>query len=133
MGVTVDDYPLLELFWTMLWFFLFIAWIWLLITLIADIFRSRDLGGWSKALWVLFIIVLPILGSLVYLIARGGSMAERAADDYGKREQAFREYVRDAAGSGHSVGDELTKLANLRDAGTITEQEFQVQKAKLLS
>ena len=129
----MDDYPLLELFWTMLWFFLFIAWIWLLITLIADIFRSRDLGGWSKALWVLFIIVLPILGALVYLIARGGSMAERTADEYGQREQAFREYVRDAAGPGHSVGDELTKLAGLRDAGTITEEEFQSQKAKLLS
>lgn len=129
----MDDYPLLELFWTMLWFFLFIAWIWLLITLIADIFRSRDLGGWSKALWTLLIIVLPIIGALVYLIARGGSMAERAAEEYGQREQAFREYVRDAAGSGPSVGDELTKLAGLRDAGTITEQEFEAQKARLLS
>lgn len=129
----MDDYPLLELFWTMLWFFLFIAWIWLLITLIADIFRSRDMGGWAKALWTLFIIVLPILGALVYLIARGGSMAERTAEEYGQREQAFREYVRTAAGPGPSVGDELTKLAGLRDAGTITEQEFQAQKAKLLS
>lgn len=129
----MDDYPLLELFWTMLWFFLFVAWIWLLITLIADIFRSRDMGGWAKALWVLFIIVLPILGSLVYLIVRGGRMAERAAEDYGKREQAFRDYVRHAAGPGHSVGDELTKLAGLRDAGTITEEEFQQQKTQLLA
>jgi hypothetical protein len=129
----VDDYPLLELFWTMLWFFLFIAWIWLLITIIADIFRSRDLGGWAKALWTLFLIVLPILGSLIYLIARGGSMADRAADEHAKREQALREYVRDAAGPGPSVGDELTKLAGLRDAGTITEEEFQTGKAKLLA
>ncbi len=129
----MEDYPLLELFWTMLWFFLFIAWIWLLITIIADIFRSRDMSGWAKALWVLFLIVLPILGALIYLIARGASMAERSAEEYGKREQAFREYVRDAAGSGSSVGDELTKLANLRDAGTITEEEFQTQKAKLLA
>lgn len=129
----MDDYPLLELFWTMLWFFLFIAWIWLLITIIADIFRSRDLGGWAKALWTLFLIVLPILGSLIYLIARGGSMAERAADDHAKREQAFRAYVRESAGTGTSVGDELTKLAGLRDSGTITEEEFQSQKAKLLT
>jgi hypothetical protein len=130
----MDDYPLLNLFWTMLWFFLFVAWIWLLISLVADIFRSRDLSGWGKALWTLLIIVVPLLGALIYLIARGKGMAERSAEEYGQREEAFRAYVRDAAGpSGPSVADELTKLAQLRDAGTITAEEFETQKAKLLT
>jgi len=131
----MDDYPLLNLFWTMLWFFLFIAWIFLLFSLIVDIFRSRDLGGWAKALWVLFIVILPVLGALVYLIARGGSMHERAAQEYAEREKAFRGYVQEAAGSSGSAGvaDEVSKLARLRDSGTLTTEEFEAQKAKLLS
>jgi hypothetical protein len=130
----MDDYPLLNLFWTMLWFFLFVAWIWLLISLVADIFRSRDLSGWGKALWTLLIIIVPLLGALTYLIARGKGMAERSAEEYGLREEAFRTYVRDAAGSSEpSVADELTKLAQLRDAGTISTDEFEIQKAKLLA
>jgi type VI protein secretion system component VasK len=131
----MDDYPLLNLFWTMLWFFLFIAWLFLLFTLFADIFRSRDMGGWAKALWVLFIIILPILGSLVYLIVRGRSMHERAAEDYQEREKAFRSYVQEAAGSagGASVADELSKLSALRDSGALTAEEFEAQKSKLLS
>ena len=130
----MDDYPLLNLFWTMLWFFLFVAWIWLLISLVADIFRSRDLSGWGKALWILLIIIVPLLGALIYLIARGKGMAERSAEEYGLREEAFRTYVRDAAGSSEpSVADELTKLAQLRDAGTISPDEFEIQKAKLLA
>ncbi|HJU98112.1 MAG TPA: SHOCT domain-containing protein [Jiangellaceae bacterium] len=131
----MDDYPLLDLFWTMLWFFLFIAWLFLLFTLFADIFRSRDMNGWAKALWVLFIIILPILGSLVYLIVRGRSMHERAAEDYQEREKAFRSYVQEAAGSagGASVADELSKLSALRDSGALTAEEFEAQKAKLLS
>lgn len=130
----MDDYPLLNLFWTMLWFFLFVAWIWLLISLVADIFRSRDLSGWAKALWTLFIIILPLLGSLIYLIVRGEGMAERSAEEQRRREEAFRGYVRDAAmESGPTVADELTKLAQLRDAGTITAEEFETQKAKLLA
>lgn len=129
----MDDYPLLNLFWTMLWFFLFVAWIWLLISLVADIFRSRDLSGWAKALWTLLIIILPLLGSLIYLIARGAGMAERSAEEQTRREEALRAYVRDAAReSGPTVADELTKLAHLRDAGTITAEEFETQKAKLL-
>jgi hypothetical protein len=131
----MDDYPLLDLFWTMLWFFLFIAWLFLLFTLFADIFRSKDMGGWAKALWVLFIIILPILGSLVYLIVRGRSMHERAAEEYQDREEAFRSYVQDVSGSagGASVADELSKLSALRDAGALTADEFEAQKAKLLS
>lgn len=130
----MDDYPLLNLFLMMLWFFLFVAWIWLLISLLADIFRSRDLSGWGKALWIFFIIILPLLGALIYLIARGKGMAERSAEEYGLREDAFRAYVQEAAGpSGPSVADELTKLAQLRDAGTISADEFETQKAKLLA
>jgi type VI protein secretion system component VasK len=129
----MDGYPLLNLFWTMLWFFLFVAWIYLLIVIVTDIFRSDDMSGWAKALWVLFILVIPVLGALVYLIARGDKMSARAAADYKRQDQQFREYVRDASSSGTSTADELTKLAALRDAGTITAEEFDQQKAKLLS
>ncbi len=128
----MNDYPLLNLFWTMLWFFLFVAWIYLLIVIITDVFRSDDMSGWSKALWVLFILIIPILGVLVYLIARGDKMHARAAQDYRRRDEEMRAYVRDAAGPSTSVADELTKLSALRDSGTITAAEFEAQKAKLL-
>jgi type VI protein secretion system component VasK len=134
LGVVVDDYPLLNLFLTMLWFFLFIAWLWLLFSIFGDIFRSKDLSGWSKALWSLFIIVLPLVGVLVYLIARGGSMSERSIEAQRQREEQFRSYVREAAGGdGTSTADELTKLAALRDAGTISAEEFEAQKSKILA
>ncbi|MGH2610704.1 MAG: SHOCT domain-containing protein [Tepidiformaceae bacterium] len=131
----MDDYPLLNLFWTMLWFFLFIAWLFLLFSLFADIFRSKDMGGFAKALWVLFILILPLLGALLYLIVRGRSMHERAAEDYAEREKAFRSYVRETAGTagGASVADEVSKLASLRDSGALSAEEFEAQKAKLLS
>jgi Short C-terminal domain/Phospholipase_D-nuclease N-terminal len=130
----MNDYPLLNLFWTMLWFFLFVAWIYLLIIVVTDIFRSDDMSGWAKALWVLFVVIVPWLGILVYLIARGDKMSARAASDYKRRDEEMRAYVRDAAGSsGTGTADELTKLAALRDSGTITADEFEQQKAKLLS
>lgn len=131
----LDDYPLLNLFFTMLWFFLFIAWLWLLFSVFGDIFRSRDLSGLAKALWTLFILVLPLFGVLVYLIVRGGGMAERTAQAHEHRDEAFRAYVRDAAAAngGTSTADELAKLAALRDAGTISHDEFDAQKAKLLA
>ena len=129
----MNDYPLLNLFWTMLWFFLFVAWIYLLIIVVTDIFRSDDMSGWAKALWVLFVVIVPWLGILVYLIARGDKMSARAASDYQRRDEEMRAYVRDAAStSGASTADELTKLAALRDSGTITAAEFEQQKAKLL-
>jgi hypothetical protein len=124
--------PLLDLFWSMLWFFLFFIWIWLLISLFADIFRSDDLSGWGKAGWTIFIIVLPFLGVLVYLIARGGSMTERAMKEAAAQERAMREYVQDVASSGSSTADELAKLASLRDRGLLTSDEFDAQKAALL-
>lgn len=128
-----DDYTLLDLFFTMLWFFLFVAWIYLLVVLVTDVFRSDDLSGWAKALWVLFILIMPLLGTLIYIIARGDHMAERRVKDYRRQEEAFQAYVRDAAGSGASTADELTKLAQLRDSGAISTAEFDAAKAKLLA
>ncbi|HJU97787.1 MAG TPA: SHOCT domain-containing protein [Jiangellaceae bacterium] len=126
--------PLLDLFWTMLWFFLFIAWIWLLISIITDIFRSDDLSGWAKALWTLFVVIVPWLGALVYLIARGDSMQQRTMSDAVERQRATRQYIQEVASTGGtSSADELTKLAQLRDSGVLTSDEFEAQKAKLLA
>ncbi len=126
-----DSYPLLDVFWTMLWFFLFFAWIWLLIIVFGDIFRSRDMSGWSKALWTIFVVLVPLFGVLVYLIARGGSMHERAATEAQQQDEAFRAYVQEAAGPQDSA-DELAKLAELKASGAITEEEFQTAKARVL-
>jgi hypothetical protein len=124
--------PLLDLFWAMLWFFLFFVWIWLLISIFSDIFRSPDLSGWGKALWTIFVIVLPFLGVLVYLIARGNSMQQRAIDDAAAREKATRQYIQDVSG-GSSTAGELAKLDELRKSGVLTDAEFAAQKAKLLA
>ena len=121
-----------DIFLSIFWFMLLFAWIWLLITILADIFRDHELSGWGKALWVLFIIVVPWLGALVYLIARGRSMNERALAQAQRQDQAFRQYVQDAAGDQPSAAEEIAKLANLRDQGAISEQEFAHAKAKLL-
>jgi Short C-terminal domain/Phospholipase_D-nuclease N-terminal len=134
MTVLGYDYPLLGLFWTMMWWFLWIAWIVLLFKVIADIFRSRDMGGFAKALWAIFVIVVPWLGVLVYLIARGDAMSERDSEQARAQESAFRSYVQDAAGSGGGgTADELTKLAALKAQGVLSEAEFAQQKAKLLA
>jgi hypothetical protein len=127
-------YPLLSIFWTMLEFFLFFLWIWLLIVVFSDIFRSRDMGGLAKAVWVLFVIIIPYLGVLIYLIARGGSMHERAEEQAARQQKAFDNYVKQAAGtSGESSADQLAKLADLKAKGVLTDAEFEAQKAKLLS
>ena len=129
-----SSYPLLDLFWTMLEIFVFILWIWLLIAVFGDIFRSHDMGGAAKALWVIFVIIIPFIGVLVYLIARGGSMHERAAAQAQQQQKAFDDYVRKTAGaSGESSVDQLSKLADLKATGAISDAEFEAQKAKLLS
>jgi len=129
-----SDYPLLNVFWTMLAFFLFFIWIWLLITVIADVFRSHDLSGGVKALWLIFIIFLPYLGVFIYLIARGGKMQDHAVSDAQSRDAAFRSYVQEAAGTGtRSTADELSKLADLRDKGVISAEEFEQQKRQVLA
>jgi hypothetical protein len=129
--VLADDFGSGQVFVDMLMFFLFIIWIWLLIMVFVDIFRSQDLGGFAKALWVIFVIFLPYLGVFVYLIARGHKMAERAQATAATRDAAARAYIRDAATS--SPADELAKLADLRAQGAITDDEFQSLKAKILS
>jgi hypothetical protein len=126
-------YPLLNIFWTMLEFFLFFLWIWLLIVVFSDIFRSHDMGGLAKALWVLFVIIIPYLGVLIYLIARGGSMHERAEEQAARQQKAFDAYVKQAAGSKGGSVDELSKLADLKAKGVLTDAEFEAQKAKLLT
>lgn len=125
------DYPVLGLFWTMFWLFLWVMWFFLLFRIVGDIFRSHDIGGWGKALWILFVLVLPFLGVLIYLIVRGHSMNQRDAEDIRRGEEAFQSYVRDVAGSSSSA-DELAKLADLKERGVITEAEFDQQKARIL-
>jgi ABC-type multidrug transport system fused ATPase/permease subunit len=126
-------YPLADLFGTMLGLFVFFIWFWLLIVIFGDIFRSRDMGGGAKALWVIFVIVLPFLGILVYLIARGGKMHERAEQAAQAQQRAFDDYVKQTAGAGGSSSDELAKLADLKAKGVLTDAEFEAQKAKILS
>lgn len=126
------DYPLLGIFWTMLVFFVWIAWILLLIRVFADIFRSRDMGGVAKALWSIFVILLPFLGVLLYLIVNGRAMAVRDAKQVQAQELAVQDYVRTVA-SAPSSADELAKLADLRDKGVLTDAEFAQQKTKLLA
>ena len=128
------SYPLLGAFWTIFLVFLWVIWIWVLIWVFIDIFRSRDLSGWAKALWFLFVLFIPLIGVVVYLIARGGSMNERAAQQARQQGQEFRSYVQDAAAdSPASTADQLGKLADLRDRGVISAQEFESQKAKVLA
>jgi ABC-type multidrug transport system fused ATPase/permease subunit len=124
-------YPLLSVFVSMLWFFLFFLWIWVLIMVFIDIFRSKDLGGFAKALWFLFVLIIPLIGVLVYLIARGGKMHERAVAQAQQQDEAFRAYVKDAAGDGSA--SEVAKLADLHDKGVLSDAEFEKAKAKALS
>lgn len=125
--------PLLDLFWTMLWFFLFFLWIWLLISLFSDIFSRDDIGGWGKAGWVALLIFLPMLGALIYIIAQGKGMAERRIKDAESMQAAQADYIRSVAGSGgSSTADQLEKLAALHDAGKLTDAEFAAQKAALI-
>jgi hypothetical protein len=128
-----SSYPLLNVFWSMFIFFLWVIWIWILITVFIDIFRSHDLSGWAKTLWFLFVLFIPLLGVLVYLIARGGKMHERAVRQAQRQDQEFRQYVQQAAASTPaSTADQLSKLADLRDRGVISAQEFEREKAKVL-
>jgi hypothetical protein len=125
------DYPFLDVLWSMLIFMAFILWIWLAITCFMDIFRRRDTSGFAKALWVIFIIVLPYLGVLVYLIANHGGMAERQTKDVQEAQQAFDERVREAAASG-GPASEIEKARGLLESGAINQDEFERIKAKAL-
>ena len=126
------DYPLLGFFWSMLIFFVWIMWFMLLFYVLADIFRSHDLGGFAKTLWILFVIFLPFLGVFVYVIARGDSMTKRRIDQAQAQRSEFDSYVRETAGSSSSA-DEIAKLADLKARGVITDDEFAAKKAQLLA
>ena len=125
------DYPVLGFFWSVFIFFIWVLWFILLFQVFIDIFRSHDLGGWGKALWVIFVIIVPYLGVFIYLIARGHKMQEHAMESAKAHDAAMRAYVQDAAGSG-GAASELERLAALKANGTITDAEFQQMKAKVL-
>jgi membrane protein implicated in regulation of membrane protease activity len=127
------SYPLLGAFWTILEIFLWVLWIWVLIYVFIDIFRSHDLSGWARALWFLFVLFIPLIGVLVYLIARGDKMHERAAQQARQQDAEARAYIQQAAGSPNNTADQLSKLADLRDRGVITAEEFDREKAKVLA
>jgi Short C-terminal domain/Phospholipase_D-nuclease N-terminal len=124
------DYPFLEVFWTMVLFFAWVAWIWIVVTVLIDVFRRDDIGGWGKAAWVVFVIVLPFLGVLVYLIAQHDGMRERSVRRAEAQKTAFDPYVRETAGGSAA---EIAKAKELLDAGTITQAEFEAIKARALS
>jgi ABC-type multidrug transport system fused ATPase/permease subunit len=129
-----SDWHVGQVFLSMLWFFVFFIWIWLLITVFADIFRDHEMSGWAKAAWVIFVIIFPYLGVFVYLIARGGSMAKRAAASQQRADEQFKQYVQSAASTGSgSAADELARLADLKAKGVITDAEFEQAKAKALA
>jgi ABC-type multidrug transport system fused ATPase/permease subunit len=120
-----------QVFWSMLWFFLFFIWIWLLIIVFSDIFRSHDLSGWAKALWIIFVIIVPYLGVFVYLIARGHKMQEHAAEAAAAQDKAARQYIQQVTTT--STADELSKLADLKAQGVIDDAEYASLKAKALA
>ena len=128
------DYPILGIFWTMLILFLWIGWLFILFHVVFDIFRSRDIGGWGKAAWLLLVVIVPLLGVLIYVLARGDSMQQRDVDRARAQQDQLDAYVRQVAGaSGVSTADEVAKLSALKDQGVITEQEFASSKSKLLN
>jgi hypothetical protein len=129
-----SDFGTGQVLWSFIWFTMFFIWIWLLIMVFSDIFRSHDLSGVSKFLWIFFVIFLPYLGVFAYLIARGHKMSEHAVEAAKAQDEAAQAYIRQTVGSGGgaSTAEELQKLAGLRDSGVITAAEFDAQKAKLL-
>ncbi len=132
MSVLAAEWGTGQVFWSMMWFFIFFIWIWLLITVFADIFRSHDLSGVAKAIWIIFVILVPYLGVFVYLIARGHKMQEHAMESAQAQDQAMRQYVQSVAPTA-SPADELAKLADLKAKGVISDAEYEAAKAKALA
>jgi hypothetical protein len=129
--VLAADYPFLDIFWTMIIFFSWVIWIWTVISVLSDVFTRHDLSGWAKAAWVVFVIVLPFLGVLIYLIANGGAMAERRMDQSQADRAEFDDYVKTVATPGGAA--EIEKAKQLLDNGTITQVEFEAIKARALA
>jgi hypothetical protein len=130
--VLAADYPFLNILWTMIIFFAWVAWIWLLIVIFTDLFRRKDVGGWGKAAWVVLLIVLPFIGTLIYLIANHDGMADRQAKDVQAAQQQTDEYIRSVAG-GNGAADQIAKGKELLDSGAITQAEFDSLKARALA
>jgi hypothetical protein len=130
--VIAADYPFLDVFWTMLIFFLWILWIWLLFTIFADVFRRHDISGWLKTVWIVFVIVLPFLGAFVYLITQNVGMTERQLDRARAEREHLDSYVRETAGAG-GAASETEKAKRLLDSGAITEAEFEAIKQRALA
>jgi len=133
MSLLATDFGTGQVFWSFLWFFMFFIWIWLLIVVFGDIFRSSDLSGLSKTLWVIFVILVPYLGVFVYLIARGHKMQAHAAEQAAQQNAMMQQYIKDATAGGKSSADEIASLADLRAKGVLSEEEFQAAKAKALA
>jgi hypothetical protein len=126
------SYPFADVMWTMLVFFLWVLWFWLLFTVFADVFRRHDISGWGKTAWLIFVIILPFLGVFIYLIAESKGMAQRNIDRANEAQTQFNDYVRQAAASGGSAG-EIAKAKELLDSGAITQAEFDSLKQKALA
>jgi hypothetical protein len=124
------DYPFLDVLWTMIIFFCWVIWIWIVITIFADLFRRDDIGGWHKAAWIVFVIILPFLGTLIYLIAQHDGMRQRSLKQVEQQQQALDKYVKDTAGGS---AQQIAQAKELLDAGTITQEEFDKLKAKALT
>jgi putative oligomerization/nucleic acid binding protein/phospholipase D-like protein len=131
--VFAADYPFLNILWTMIIFFAWVIWIWMMIAILTDVFRRRDLGGWGKAGWVVFLIVLPFLGALVYLIANHEGMAERNVKQSQAAQADFDSYVKTVAKNGGGAASEIEKAKNLLDSGAIDQAEFEALKTKALA
>ena len=137
--LAATDYPAGGIFLSMLWFVLFFIWIWLLIVVFSDLFRSHDIGGWAKAFWVIGIIILPYLGVLIYLIARGHKMAEHAQEAAAAQDAAAKAYIQSAVagggggGGGGGTADQLAQLADLKAKGVLDDAQFEAAKAKVLN
>jgi hypothetical protein len=134
--ILAADYPFLNILWSMIIFFAWVIWIWIMIVILSDVFRRRDISGWGKAGWIVFLIVLPFLGVLVYLIAQHDGMAQRSADAAQTQKAQFDDYVRNVGGSGSGGGGaaaEIDKAKQLLDSGAITADEFAALKAKALA
>jgi hypothetical protein len=130
--LAASDYPLLNAFWTMFVFFGFVLWLWLLFSILGDLYTRHDVSGWGKAGWTVFMIVLPIIGVLAYLISQGQSMAERRMSDAAKAQSDFDSYVKSVASSTSSA-DEISRAKELLDSGAITQDEYDALKRKALT
>ena len=127
------DYPFLNILWTMIIFFAWVIWIWMMISILSDVFRRHDLSGWGKAAWSIFLIVLPFLGALIYLATQSDGMAKRTLEDKRGQQAQMDEYIQSVAGSGGGAAGEIDKAKQLLDSGAIDQAEFEALKAKALA